>query len=196
MFFQKICFCFLNIVVAFSAVKAQSSPKASLKYVGSFASQIHASRLAVVNTSEAFHSRAFFTPVKFKYTPKVKKPGSVAGALLGGVLGGVVGFAGGALIGLYADDCYKDGGEETAFCNVDTGLYAGSAGGAVLLAAGVHLGNGKHGRFEKDLLVSVLIGGVGLGTAIATESPTILLTVPIVQLIGTVVMERIETPAE
>lgn len=115
---------------------------------------------------------------------------------MGGILGGAVGFAGGALIGLHANDCYKHGGESSFFCNFDTGLVLGSISGAVLLATGVHLGNGRHGHFKSDLLVSMLIGGVGFGTAFAVESRVILFSVPVVQLIGTVYMERRKTPAQ
>lgn len=194
MFLQKICCCLLIMPIAFPIVKAQSISETSLKYAGSFAYQMHASRSADVNIQEAIFATFSSTPIKD--TTKAQKPGSVVGATLGGILGGAVGFAGGALIGLYADDCYKHGGESSLFCNFDTGLVVGSTSGAVLLATGVHLGNGRHGSFKNDLLVSVLIGGVGLGTALAAESPTMLFSVPIVQLIGTVYMERKGTSAK
>lgn len=191
---QKICYSLLLMLMAFSMAKAQSNLKGSLKYTASFEYRMQASRPIDLNRPETIHAGSFAVPVKD--STKAQKPGSVVGATLGGILGGVVGFAGGALIGLYADDCYKHGGEASLFCNFDTGLLVGSTSGALLLATGVHLGNGKHGRMKYDLLVSVLLGGVGLGAAFAAESPAILLSTPIAQLIGTVCMERKKTPAE
>lgn len=192
MFLQKIGFGVFNILIAFSVAQAQSTAKVSLNDFGSLAYQIGLSPPIVGNSSEVLQARPFTTPVRI--SPETQKPGSVAGAYMVGILGGVVGFVGGALIGLSADDCYKEEGDE--FCNFDSGFFAGSAAGAVFLAAGVHIGNGRHGKFEKDLLISVLIGGAGVGAAFATGSRTILFTVPIAQLIGTVFMERKETPAE
>jgi hypothetical protein len=171
----------------------QSRAKSSLTYVSKFANRMNSSRPIKLYTPKAIFAASL--PPQPEDTTKVKKPGSVLGAALGGILGGVVGFAGGAVIGLYADDCYKHGGESSLFCNFDTGLVVGSATGAVLLATGVHLGNGRHGQFKSDLLVSVLIGGVGLGAALGAKSPVILFSVPVVQLIGTVYMERRKTPA-
>jgi len=126
--------------------------------------------------------------------PETEIPGSSARATVVGILGGAAGFVTGALIGLSADNCNPEGSEDEIFCNLDTGFFVGSAGGATMLAVGVHVGNGRYGNLWKDLAVSALIGSAGVGLAFAAESPPVLFTVPVVQLIGTVLMERHTTP--
>lgn len=186
MFSQKTNFCFLIIVMVFTVLNAQSPTKSSLKYTNSFAYRIHSSHSISQNTSETLHNKLFrVTPKNFKDS---RKPGSLAGAVIGGVAGSVVGFVGGALIGVSVYESHEP------FGDVVTAFLAGSAGETICLAGGVHIGNGCHGRFDKDLLISALIAAAGAELAIAKEDGKILLAIPIVQLIATVYVERKETP--
>lgn len=193
MLLQKICLCFLGTLIACSGALAQSTPKVPLDYVGSFAYQLRGPRRVIGEAPYALRTSVYSHPLSF--VPKAKRPGSVARAAAFGILGGVAGFVTGAFIGAGLDECF-DGSEETILCNLDTAFYVGSAAGAAMMAVGVHVGNGRHGRFFKDLIVSVLIGGAGMGLAFAADSPAILISVPIAQLIGTIAMERKETPAK
>ena len=111
--------------------------------------------------------------------------GSLASTIISGAGLGAVSFLGGILLTMDS----VEGVENTDF------IFA-SAMGALGMAAGVHLGNGRRGNFVKDLLATTLIGAAGIVHFYATGGnedgiPTpIILATPFLQLSVSVAVER------
>ena len=109
--------------------------------------------------------------------PDSSRPGANAsGMVLGGITGMFVGFFAGAAIGAAA----SGGGEDDLGAAVLGGLLVAT----VTTPVGVHLGNHGRGRLADDLLISALIGGVGIALATGTDEGGWLLMLPIGQIIG------------
>lgn len=102
----------------------------------------------------------------------------------GGVLGGVAGLFAGAVVGgwLTEHDCED--------CGLAGVVYGGIAGWSVGIPMGVHMVNGRRGSYGRSLLASLGIGTVGLAAAFATNSGAVLLTVPVAQIVTSVLIER------
>jgi hypothetical protein len=109
-----------------------------------------------------------------------------SGMALGGITGLAVGFVTGGSIG---SALYDTGSSES-----DDQLAAAIIGGYLLasltIPAGVHLGNHSRGNLAADVLVSALVGAVGLGVSAATDNGTPLLVVPIAQILLSAWMEE------
>ncbi len=109
-----------------------------------------------------------------------------SGMALGGITGLAVGFVTGGLIG---SALYDNGSSES-----DDQLAAAIIGGyllaSVTIPAGVHLGNHGRGNLASDVLVSALVGAVGLGISAATDNGTPFLVVPIAQILLSAWMEE------
>jgi len=101
-----------------------------------------------------------------------------------GAVGGAIGLLGGAIAGakITEDDCED--------CALLGGVYGAVAGGSTGLALGVHLANGSRGRFLPSLLTSLALGGAGLGMAVLSDTPEIMIAVPVAQLVSTILIER------
>ncbi len=102
----------------------------------------------------------------------------------GGVLGGVVGLFAGALAGakLTEHDCED--------CGLVGAVYGAVAGGSALLPLGIHIANHGRGNFGLSLLSSLAIGGLGLALASETNSASLMIPVPIAQIVTSILIER------
>jgi hypothetical protein len=103
---------------------------------------------------------------------------------LGGVLAGTAGTFGGAWIG---NEITKDACED---CFLEGLIYGGVAGGSALLPLGVHIANGHRGNYGASLLASLGIGAVGLAVAVASQEGAVMLSVPVLQLVSSIAIER------
>jgi hypothetical protein len=116
---------------------------------------------------------------------------SVGKSVLAGLGLGLGGFAAGGLVGAgIANDCT---GHE--YCELEAAFYGAAAGGTFGMALGVHLGNGRRGSLALDFLTGAAVWGAGIGIAAASDwegtvSGVAFVTVPIVQLVSTIVVER------
>ena len=104
----------------------------------------------------------------------------IGGGLLAGAAGGVAVMYTGAM--LTANDC-----EDCAIVGAVYGLVAGVSSG---IPVGVHFSNGGRGKLLHSLLASLAIGGAGLGLAIATDEPAVMIAVPVLQLASAIAIER------
>jgi hypothetical protein len=102
--------------------------------------------------------------------------------VFGGLMAGVAGFGAGALA-FRQRSC--DGLECLA-----SAFYGGLAGLSVGAPLGVHLANGKRGRYGPALAASLAIGGMGLGAAILADEPSLLLAIPVLQIAASIGIER------
>jgi hypothetical protein len=103
--------------------------------------------------------------------------------IFGGVLGGAAGLVTGAIIGNQfrqqpCEDCWIEA------------FYGALAGESIGVPLGVHLANGRGGRSLPALAASLAIGAVGLGAAILSDEPRLLLAVPVLQVAASVTLER------
>jgi hypothetical protein len=123
--------------------------------------------------------------------PAAQNQGSAGISVLAGLGLGLGGFAAGGLVGaVIASDC--SGGE---WCQLEGAFYGAAAGGTLGMALGVHLGNGRRGSLALDFLTGAAVWGAGIGIAAASDwdgtvSGVAFVTVPIVQFVSTIVVER------
>jgi hypothetical protein len=101
-----------------------------------------------------------------------------------GVIGAAAGFVTGALV-LRQTSC--DGLDCLA-----PAFYGGLAGLSIGAPSGVHLANGRRGRYWPALAASLAIGAAGLGAAILVDEPRLLLAIPVLQIASSI---RIEAAA-
>jgi hypothetical protein len=99
-----------------------------------------------------------------------------------GVIGAGAGLVAGALV-LRETSCDELDCLAPAF-------YGGLAGLSVGAPFGVHLANGKRGRYGSALAGSLGIGAAGLGAAILAEEPMVLLAIPVLQIANSIRIER------
>ncbi len=117
--------------------------------------------------------------------------GSPWTSILAGSGLGLVGFVVGGFSGAaMAQDCTGD-----EFCELEAAFLGAAAGGAFGMALGVHLGNQRRGNLALDFLTGAAIWGAGIGIAVASGwdaqvTRVALVTIPLAQLAGTVVVER------
>jgi hypothetical protein len=116
--------------------------------------------------------------------PDVRPTRSPAVLALGGVLAGTAGAFGGAWIG---NELTKGACED---CFLEGLVYGGVAGGSALLPLGVHLANGHRGNYGASLLASLGIGAAGVAVAFASNEGGVMLTVPVLQLVSSIAIER------
>lgn len=114
-----------------------------------------------------------------------------ASAGLGLVLGAAGFVAGGFAAGKLADCDGED------FCGLEAAFHGAAAFGTAGLALGVHLGNARQGNYGLDLLTAagVWAAGYGLARADGFDSPlstTVLVLIPVMQLVATISVERAE----
>lgn len=108
--------------------------------------------------------------------------------VVGGVVGGGVGLGAGALIGGFLGGGDKICGDDP--CGFQ-GAILGAVGGEVaLLPLGVHLANGRRGKYLPALAVSASIAGLGITLAGNGDHGEILVAVPVLQLVSSILIER------
>jgi hypothetical protein len=116
------------------------------------------------------------------------RPLVTLGGVSGGVIGGGAGFLGGMLAGatLGSRGC---SGED---CGLGTAILGAALGEAIGLAVGTHLGSASRGDLLLATLTSTAIGAAGLVAAFSAEgsASTILVAVPVVQLLAVLAIER------
>lgn len=99
------------------------------------------------------------------------------GALVGGMLGAGIG----AVLG---------GGPGFEIL----GAAGAIAGETALLPLGVHLANDRRGNYTHSLLVASAIAAVGGGLSLWSDSPEVLIAIPVAQLITSITIERKSAP--
>jgi hypothetical protein len=104
---------------------------------------------------------------------------------LGGLGAATLGTFAGAALGARVTTRYP-----CEDCGLEGLIYGGVAGGSTLLPLGVHLANGRRGNYGAALLASLGIGAAGLGVAIASQEGAVMLSVPVLQLVSSIAIER------
>lgn len=112
-----------------------------------------------------------------------------------GLLGGAAGMVGGAYLGSSAEGC------GTPPCGA-AGLTGAALGEVLGMSLGVHLANGRRGAWAADLMAA-LASGVAGGMVLArilpatgTANDLVLVSVPLIQIVATVITERRTADAE
>ena len=132
---------------------------------------------------ESWQPAPLRTSVQVGMPDSVRAPANGSGMILGGITGMFAGYLVGA--GLAAA-IYNDG---DGYDQLDAAVFGGLIAATFATPAGVHLGNRGRGSYLNDLLVSIAIGGVGIGIASSTDNAAWLLVLPIGQIIGSAWME-------
>jgi hypothetical protein len=114
--------------------------------------------------------------------PRQETPPAVMVA--GGLLGGAVGVFAGGLAGLRLTE------HDCEDCGIVGAVYGAIAGGSALLPFGVHVANHRRGDFGLSLLSSLAIGGAGLAIATQTNSAAVMISVPVLQIASSILIER------
>jgi hypothetical protein len=124
-------------------------------------------------------------PPAARLTPSVARPSGSdpAGMVLGGLLLGAGGLFAGALVGdrfqsFPCEDC------------IEGAFYGALVGESLAIPLGVHLGNGRRGHAGAELAASLGIGALGVGAAALTDEWTLILAVPIAQIVSAIAIER------
>lgn len=115
--------------------------------------------------------------------------GSRDGAMvLGGLAGGVVGFFAGGYTGAMAGGGNRVCGDDP--CGLEEAIWGAAAGVSTFIPLGVHLANGRRGRYGAELAASLVVGAVGLGLAYNSNTGVPLLLVPVGQIVTSMLIER------
>ena len=108
--------------------------------------------------------------------------------VLGGLAGGVVGFFAGGYAGAMAGGGNRVCGDDP--CGFEEAVWGAAAGVSTFIPLGVHLANGRHGSYGKDLAASLVIGVAGMSLAYQSNSGVPLLLMPVGQIVASVLIER------
>ena len=134
--------------------------------------------------------RATFAQQTRPTEPKTIWPSVAAGAGLG-----AAGFGAGALLGGVVGgwSCTRTG---EGLCALSGALVGAAVGGTLGLALGVHLGNRRRGSYLLDVLTGVATLGLGVGIIGLSDGDYVvrdamLISLPLVHLGGTVLVERL-----
>lgn len=108
---------------------------------------------------------------------------NTGGMVFGGLLLGAGGLVAGALLGNQlqrypCEDC------------IEGAFYGALVGESLAIPLGVHLGDRGHGNAGTALAASLGIGALGLGAAAATHEWSLLLAIPVAQLVTSIAIER------
>jgi hypothetical protein len=98
-----------------------------------------------------------------------------------GVIGAAAGLVAGAMV-LRQTSCDELDCLAPAF-------YGGLAGLSMGAPSGVHLANGRRGRYWPALAASLAIGAAGLGAAILADEPRLILAIPVLQIVSSIRIE-------
>ncbi len=140
--------------------------------------------LLVTMTAAAAHAQEVPTEAR-PAEPAINSP------IWSGVGLGLSGFIAGAYVGAHSGSGCLSGED----CDIEGAFIGAAIGGTAGMALGVHLGNRSRGNLGLDFLTGagVWVGGMALGSAThwrGNAATFVLLGIPIVQLIGTVTVER------
>lgn len=121
-------------------------------------------------------------------SPPVEAGRATARLVVGGVLGGAVGLGAGALIGGIVGGGNKICGDDP--CGLDEAIFGAIGGEVALLPLGVHLANGRRGKYLPSLAVSAAIAGIGIMLSGNGDHGEVMIAVPIAQLVSSILIER------
>jgi hypothetical protein len=113
---------------------------------------------------------------------------STARLVAGGLLGGGLGLGAGALLGGLVGGGNKICGDDP--CGLDEAIFGAIGGEVALLPLGVHLANGRRGKYLPSLAVSAAIAGVGIVLSGNGDHGEVMVAVPIAQLVSSLLIER------
>ncbi len=120
-------------------------------------------------------------------SPPAEGGRSTAWLVGGGVLGGAVGLGAGALFGGILGGGYKICGDDP--CGLDEAIFGAIGGEVALLPLGVHLANGRRGKYLPALAVSAAIAGIGILLSGNGDHGEVMVAVPIAQLFSSILIE-------
>jgi hypothetical protein len=107
--------------------------------------------------------------------------GDIPKLVFAGLIGAATGFVTGALVR-----------RQTSCDELDClapAFYGGLAGLSMGAPSGVHLANGRRGRYWPALAASLAIGAAGLGAAILADEPRLILAIPVLQIVSSIRIE-------
>jgi len=113
---------------------------------------------------------------------------STARLVAGGLLGGGLGLGAGALLGGLVGGGNKICGDDP--CGLDEAIFGAIGGEVVMLPLGVHLANGRRGKYLPSLAVSAAIAGVGIVLSGNGDHGEVMVAVPVAQLVSSILIER------
>lgn len=113
---------------------------------------------------------------------------STARLVAGGLLGGGLGLGAGALLGGLVGGGDRICGDDP--CGLDEAIFGAIGGEVLLLPLGVHLANGRRGKYLPSLVVSAAIAGVGIALSGNGDHGEVMVAVPIAQLVSSILIER------
>ncbi len=114
-----------------------------------------------------------------------KKQDSIVAPIWGGLLGATVGFFGGGFLGAGISG-------QRGYDSIGNSVIGAIIGETLVMPLGVHYGNKRKGSFVLDLLTSLTIVGGGLLTIKELDADeSFLLFIPVLQIGGTVAVERV-----
>lgn len=108
--------------------------------------------------------------------------------VVGGLVGGGVGLGAGALIG-----GILGGGDELCGddpCGFQEAIFGAIGGEVALLPLGVHLANGRRGKYLPSLAASAAIAGLGIVLSGNGDHGEVMIAVPVLQLVSSILIER------
>lgn len=108
--------------------------------------------------------------------------------VVGGVVGGGVGLGAGALIGGVLGGGDKICGDDP--CGFQEAILGAIGGEVALLPLGVHLANGRRGKYLPALAASAAIAGLGIALAGNGDHGEVMIAVPVLQLVSSILIER------
>lgn len=148
--------------------------------------------LAGQQRADAFPSWAVPVVAAHRGAPALSPPAeggrSTAWLVGGGVLGGAVGLGAGALLGGLVGGGNKICGDDP--CGLDEAIFGAIGGEVALLPLGVHLANGRRGKYLPSLAVSAAIAGIGIVLSGNGDHGEVMIAVPIAQLVSSILIER------
>lgn len=108
--------------------------------------------------------------------------------VVGGVVGGGVGLGAGALIGGVLGGGDKICGDDP--CGFQEAILGAIGGEVALLPLGVHLANGRRGKYLPALAASAAIAGLGIALSGNGDRGEVMIAVPVLQLVSSILIER------
>ena len=152
-----------------------------LALAGPLAGTLHAQWLSESRFPSLDQPPPVTDPSNHAFPRREASPALLVGS---GVLGGVAGLFTGAIVGgrLTEHDCED--------CGLAGVVYGGVMGWSAGIPLGVHMANGRRGSYGLSLLSSLAIGGLGLPVASETNSGVPMLSVPVLQIMASVLIER------
>lgn len=120
-----------------------------------------------------------------------ERPPSQAALALGGIAGGALGTLAGAAAG-FALETSLTRCHGSDFCGVGGIVLGGAAGEVLGIPFGVHMMNGRRGRYAEGVAATLVVGlaGIGIASQMPEGGPVMGGAIPAAQLIAAVAVER------